>query len=504
MNASMYEQFRTARSCSTPIIAIKTVDARFTINAIAGGLTAPTPLVEWDSIRGVTAANDLGQKAVALFCSEEPSNYTKLQPVLADLPNAPEGTILFAHNASAYLTEPSVQQGIWNLRDQFKDPRRTLVLLSPDFSWPAMLSQDIHVIDEALPDDAQRLAIVKAVLEGADLALTQEEQERASQAMRGLSANTCEQVLAISMASGPTDENGKPLALDMDVLWARNKEMVEQTDGIKVHMGGETLADVGGLQGIKDFFANMAEGEDPPCLVVMIDEIEKAMGGQVDSEGSGTTKDQLGVLLTQMQDNEWGGMILAGPPGTAKSLLSKSLASTLGCKCVVLDLGGAKSKYVGESETKIRAIMKMVFNIAGKGRAYFIATSNGIKDVKPELKRRFWDDVWFVDLPSAEEREAIWTIKLRQFGLDPSQPLPDAEGWSGAEIKKCCRRAKQWRKSVLDAAATIIPLALSQPEVVEDLRKSADGRWPSATTGLAYSRPGVSGGNVGARKFTRE
>ena len=58
-----------------------------------------------------------------------------------------------------------------------------------------------------------------------------------------------------------------------------------------------------------------------------------------------------------------------------------------------------------------------------------------------ELRRRFTLGTFFFDLPDAEERESIWKIYREKWALSGDQP--EDEGWTGAEIKECCRKA--WR-----------------------------------------------------------
>ena len=56
--------------------------------------------------------------------------------------------------------------------------------------------------------------------------------------------------------------------------------------------------------------------------------------------------------------------------------------------------------------------------------------------------RRFTLGTFFFDLPDAVEREAIWKVYLAksQFS-DAAREHPNDEGWTGAEIKECCRKA---------------------------------------------------------------
>ena len=78
---------------------------------------------------------------------------------------------------------------------------------------------------------------------------------------------------------------------------------------------------------------------------------------------------------------------------------------------------------------------------------------NDIGKLPPELSRaeRF-DGVWFLDLPSVQQRRAIWNIYLELFGLDPQQPAPVDADFTGAEIRACCRLAALLDVPLVEAA----------------------------------------------------
>jgi SpoVK/Ycf46/Vps4 family AAA+-type ATPase len=76
---------------------------------------------------------------------------------------------------------------------------------------------------------------------------------------------------------------------------------------------------------------------------------------------------------------------------------------------------------VGESQRKIRQAME-VFKAVSQGKGLFIATCNKIAALPPELKRRFTLGTFYVDLPSDEERSAIWPIWLKKYNL-PKQAV---------------------------------------------------------------------------------
>jgi SpoVK/Ycf46/Vps4 family AAA+-type ATPase len=76
----------------------------------------------------------------------------------------------------------------------------------------------------------------------------------------------------------------------------------------------------------------------------------------------------------------------------------------------------------------------------------------------PEFARaeRF-DGVFFVDLPGRDQKDGIWSIYQRHYGLDAKQARPDDTNWTGAEIKSCCRLASLLDVPLLQAAQNVVP-----------------------------------------------
>jgi SpoVK/Ycf46/Vps4 family AAA+-type ATPase len=73
------------------------------------------------------------------------------------------------------------------------------------------------------------------------------------------------------------------------------------------------------------------------------------------------------------------------------------------------------------------------------------------------MRRRFALGTFSFDLPSSEEREAIWRIYRQKWDLEGE--LPKDEGWTGAEIKECCRKAWRLNLSIAHSAQYIVPVA---------------------------------------------
>jgi hypothetical protein len=115
---------------------------------------------------------------------------------------------------------------------------------------------------------------------------------------------------------------------------------------------------------------------------------------------------------------------------------------------------------------------------------------------------RFWDEpgmmqgIWnlrdslkatgrmLVLLPTAEERETIWEIYLKKYNV--SGELPNDKGWTGAEIKECCRKAHRLGITLMQAARYIVPVSRSAAEQIKALRQMAPGKFISASTPGVY------------------
>jgi SpoVK/Ycf46/Vps4 family AAA+-type ATPase len=122
---------------------------------------------------------------------------------------------------------------------------------------------------------------------------------------------------------------------------------------------------------------------------------------------------------------------------------------------------------------------------------FFIGTCNNISALPPEFSRaeRF-DGVFFLDLPTTAEKDLIWSLYRRQFGIPASQSRPDDTDWTGAEIKSCCRLAALLDISLTQAAQHVVPVAVTAAEQVEKLRTWASGRCLNAAAPGIYRRDG--------------
>jgi SpoVK/Ycf46/Vps4 family AAA+-type ATPase len=179
------------------------------------------------------------------------------------------------------------------------------------------------------------------------------------------------------------------------------------------------------------------------------------------------------------------GVLLYGPPGTGKTLLAKAVANESGANFISIRGPEITSKWVGESERKVREIFRRAKQVAPaiiffdeidsivpkRGldvgtRAYenivsqilvemsgleelhdvvVIAATNRPDIIDPALLRpgRFERQI-FVPAPDMKGREEIFKIYLKKMpvkGVDAKKLAKKTEGYTGADIEAVCREA---------------------------------------------------------------
>ena len=479
------ERFKHARRAGVPLIAINTPDPRDTMERLASVSNGTSPVVCWDCIAGLRPVNEAGREAVATVNTEQAEgNPVGFLEVAAELP---ENTVVCFLQADAWINEPPVIQGIWNLREPYKGSRRTLVLLARQIRLPISLQGDVIVIDEDLPDREELEVVARSMNQAAAEASSERPEvdddtiRRVVDSTVGLSSFLAEQAVAMSLRRD---------GFDFDMLSENRRSMIEQTRGLSVDRGQESFNDIGGLSQAKKFGQALFDGPHPPALVVRVEEIEKVMAGS-QGDSSGTSQDALQVVLNSMEDNDWDGIVAFGCPGAGKSLYSKALANTFGVLSLSLDLNATKGSLVGESEKYVREAMSVIKAI-GSDRVFFVATANRLNTIPGELLRRFRGGIWMFDFPGDEERERIWPIHLKKFEKS-GKNTPDDRMYAGSDIRNCCERAWKMGCTIKYASQFIAPVGKTARDVIRSAQRLADGNFLSASHPGLYQAPETGG-----------
>jgi SpoVK/Ycf46/Vps4 family AAA+-type ATPase len=178
-------------------------------------------------------------------------------------------------------------------------------------------------------------------------------------------------------------------------------------------------------------------------------------------------------------------------------LVAKCAGNDAGIPTIQLDLGAVKGGIVGESEQNIRTAFKVIQAVSN-GRVLILATCNSVTNLSTELLRRFKSGKFYFDLPTRQDKDLIWKLKMRQHKLDITQELPDDSDWTGSEIENACDLARRQRIPVIEAALNVVPVARADAAMVEALRKQCTGVYTSATytgvyRGVEANDPVVAG-----------
>jgi len=202
-----------------------------------------------------------------------------------------------------------------------------------------------------------------------------------------------------------------------------------------------------------------------------------------------------------------------------KSLLAKAIGSYWKLPVLRLDIGRVMGGIVGSSEANMRAalktleaaspvvcwldeIEKALSGTASSGMSdggtlsrvfgtlltameermkgvVFVATANDVSALPPELIRRF-NEVFFVDLPKAQERKTIFEIHLAKRGRDLEKVdvnldylVSLTKGFTGSEIEKAVKEgiARAWRNKLKDVNTESIELAIRSTKPISDMMK---------------------------------
>jgi SpoVK/Ycf46/Vps4 family AAA+-type ATPase len=306
---------------------------------------------------------------------------------------------------------------------------------------------------------------------------------------------------------------------DVEAVRATKAELLAH-DGVLqlVSADPEDLSDVGGMDALKSWLSSRGRGFEPAAR-------------------------DFGLEAPR-------GLLLTGVPGCGKSMIAKAVARSLGLPLLLIDPGAIYGSFVGESESRLRralaAIEAMVplvlwVDEIEKGFAtgetdqdsgvsrrvlgtflrwlqeradgvFLVATCNDVKKLPPELLRRGrFDEIFFVDLPEAEELRQILALHLTRRKRPPASFDLDAivsasEGFAGAELERAvvgglyrsfgegCELTTQHLLSELEAT---IPISRTRAEDIAALRVWAKGRAVPAsrqapTTPSERDRPGYA------------
>jgi len=430
------------------------------------------------------------------------------QVMLDGVKKFPNAAIIMLKDPHKFLQDIRTNRKFRDVYHDMKSMRKTIVICSPVLDIPAELSQEITIVDFALPDEEELGLILDEGING--LREQAEDDEKAQEilpgieqqlkqgrdqiirAMMGLTSETAENIVAKCIAMH---------SLDIEIILQEKQQAIRKS-GLLEFYSAEKNVEVGGLDVLKKW----------------LDLREQASSPEAEAYGLPSPK----------------GIILIGIPGTGKSLIAKSLAARWKKPLVRLDVGSLFGSLVGQSEDRARKALQLAEGIAPcilwvdeiekafsfgggdngtsqrvfatiltwmqekKKSVFLIATANNISALPPELQRKGrFDEIFFLDLPNAQERKEIFEVHLKRLGhnvkeFDMGELVTQSDTFVGAEIEQSIidamfvafseKRRKVVTKDIITILKKVVPQARSQGEAIEALRNFLrEGRAISAS-----------------------
>jgi len=411
----------------------------------------------------------------------------------------PESTLIVLRDFQLFLEEnnPVLSRALRDRLRVGKTKGRAIVVLGCRVVLPPELEREFVVVHFALPGKAELGLVLDQIAASANCLRPEgETRERLLESGSGLTTIEAENAFALSVV--------ETRALCPAIVAREKANEVKKNGLLEVFPAAASLADIGGLDLLKHW---LLERKD-------------AFGPAAREYGLPTPK----------------GLLIVGIPGTGKSLTAKATATVFNRPLLKLDTGRLFGSLVGQSEGNLRAVIGTVeamapcvlwidelekgfsgsrsSGVSDGGTAsrvfgaflswlqektapvFVVATANDVTQLPPELLRKGrFDELFFIDLPNQEEREAIWQIQIAKYGREAAAfdlvALAKAtEGWTGSEIEQAfidalydafSRREEPTDLGIALQLGELVPLSKLMGEPIQALRQWAKGRARPAT-----------------------
>ncbi|MCQ2739571.1 MAG: AAA family ATPase [bacterium] len=386
--------------------------------------------------------------------------------------------------------------------------RKTVFFVSPELIIPESLQKEITIFDFPLPTlDEIKTKFDSMVNQNSNvqLDLGEEAKDKLCKAALGLTLQEAESAFALAMVN-----DGKIDISDLSIILEEKVQIIKKTGILEFIRSDYTMKDIGGLDNLKKWLLkrnnSWSEQAKKYCIPA-----------------------PKGVLVT-------------GVPGCGKSLTAKAMSTIWQLPLLKLDFGKVFSGLVGSSEENMRRalataeavapsilwideIEKGLSGLGSNGDSgvssrifgefltwmqekeapvFVIATANNISNLPPELLRKGrFDEIFFVDLPTLDERKEIFKLHLAKRLKDKSvaaeislvknlctELAKRTEGFIGSEIEQVVvsslcdaffeNRPLKFEDLERNIANTV-PLSTTQREQILALRAWANVRAVSAT-----------------------
>ncbi len=447
------------------------------------------PCLTWDIADGFQS---LTGRNISLPAASDPKT------ALEQVEKAADNTLFVFKDFHEFWGNAQIKRKLRSVVQRLKFTKKSIVVTTPSSKIPGELKDEVVIVEFPPPRTSELEAVLNRLTQtpGVKVRLTPLGREKLVQAALGMTASQTQRVFAKAIVrDGVLDDR------DIDLVIEEKKQIIRESEALEFYAATETPDDVGGLGVLKEWLRLR----------------ERAFTQEARNYGLPAPK----------------GIALIGIPGTGKSLTAKMIGGLWRLPLLRLDVGSLFGSLVGESEERARRALRLAETVApcvvwidemekalahggldsGTSTRVFgtiltwmqektdpcfvVATANDIASLPPELLRKGrFDEIFFLDLPTLEERKEIFAVHLRKRNrlpqdFDVVQLARKSEGYVGAEIEQAIIDAmyvgfNEGREFMTEdisiALKRQVPLSVSQRETVQALRDwLREGRAQSAS-----------------------
>ena len=467
----------------------------------------------WSSTEGLNKILSKGQERVNINNAENPSealNYI-------DSYNKPAIMILKDVHPLLGIQGRNADYGfIRKIRDvagslKNADFSKNVVILAPTLVLPNDLQKDITVVDFDLPTLDELKSLLDEMLDmnegsGILIDLDEKDKELLCKAAQGLTQQEAENAFARAMVA-----KGQLTVKELDIILEEKCQVIKKTGILEFINTTVNIDDVGGLENMKKWLSKR------------------------NNSWLGTAQKDYNLPAPK-------GVLITGVAGCGKSMTAKAMSAMWQLPLLRLDIGKIFSGLVGSSEENMRKAIQTAEAVApsilwideiekGFGGSsggemdggttsrvfgtfltwmnektkpvFVIATANNISRLPAEMLRKGrFDEIFFVDLPTVNERKIIFKLHLekrlkgsksKDFAITDdllSRLAQATEGFGGSEIEQAVvsalfeafseNRTLQ-EKDLFKVIENTVPLSTTQSEQILAIREWANERAVAAT-----------------------
>ena len=436
----------------------------------------------WDFVDGYQGnPNDTG------FAARNPLEALDLVDKLT-----PETASLFVlKDYDNFLKDFSVIRKLKNLSRSLKTQPKNIIIVSSEINIPDSLKEFVTLLEFPLPSYSEILEELNRLTSSLQQDIEPEVVNELAMACQGLSLERIRRVLSKIIAKyGEIDKSSPSLILQ------EKKQIIQQTQLLEFCLTDKGIGDLGGLDNFKDWLQLR----------------KKAFSQEAVEYGLPYPK----------------GLLLVGVQGTGKSIAAKIIANEWRLPLLRLDFGRLFASLIGQSEQRVRKMIEIAEALspcilwvdeidkafAGAQSSgdsgttsrvlatfitwlsekttpvFVVATANNIDCIPPEILRKGrFDEMFFLNLPTREEREAIFEVHLKKYrpeGVSNFKlPLLGqlSKDFSGAEIEAVVIESMRLgfnenrefnNEDVLISIQNLVPLARTKSKEIDLLKDWAE------------------------------